>query len=565
MTSLGSTKPRSAALTWVRLGVSGLAIVLQVALFVAAVVIFSNHLPWVFAAHIVISFLVVVLILGSRMTVEYKLAWSIPILLMPLVGGVFYLIYGREHFSYRELSTIIPQWEKSRTILRERPQDVLMDEETPGARRLEHYLRANAGYPGFNDTEVTYYPIGEDVWEAMIAELKRAKRYILFQYFIISAGRMWDELHAVLAQKAAEGVQVRVLYDDLGSVFCLPDKFEATLRAEDIHVQTINPFGWRLNLRYNNRNHSKILVIDGEVGFTGGVNIGDEYINLTHPYGHWKDSAVRLRGPAVHNLAVMFTSVWNAGQDDIKWSSLLPQGRESTCPAGGGADRAEMAGSETQFAGKSADQPVVMAGVAQGQSLGSDAPTVRTDEEATFGWVQPYDDSPYDRLTVGRDAYITLLSSATKTVDITSPYLIVDSEMSGAIMRTARAGVRVRIITPHIGDSWFVHETTRSAYLQMVEAGVEIYEYEPGYMHAKMMIADGLSAIIGTINLDYRSLHLHQECAVWLHRVGAINDMSADFEKCLAQSLPMTLEVCRQVPWWRRVIRVFLRILAPLM
>ena len=416
------------------------------ALFVAAIVIFSNHLPWVFAAHIVISFQVVVLVLGSPMTGEYKLAWSIPILLMPLIGGVFCLVYGREYFSRREVSTIIAQWEKSRTVLSQRPQNVLVNEETPAAQRLDHYLRSNAGYPGFRDTEVTYYSIGEDVWAAMLTEMKQAKRYILFQYFIIAAGRMWDELHAVLAQKAAEGVDVRVLYDDLGSVFCLPDKFESTLRSEGIHVQPINPFGLRLNLRYNHRNHSKILVIDGEVGLTGGVNIGDEYINLTHPYGHWKDSAVRLRGSAVHNHAVMFTAGWNAGQDNIDWNSLPPDGTDSVPAAVGGIEPAGLTSSETQPAAQTRRQTTK----AGAWEAGCDAPTTKAGDQAAGGWVQPYDDSPYDRLTVGRDAYISLLGMSTETVDITLPYLIVDAQMSGAIMRAARAGARVRIITPHI-------------------------------------------------------------------------------------------------------------------
>lgn len=523
MTSSAGTKPRVTALIWLRLLIVGLAFVAQVAFFVIAVLFFTQKLPWLFAIHMLISFAVVVAIVASSMTPEYKLAWSIPILAMPLVGGLFYLLYGANYFTRKERAVVMQPWLESRQLLRD-----VGDENgiaagdggsiSAGAKRQSHYLREAAGYPAYRDTRVTYYPIGEQAWRAMLAELEKAERYILFQYFIISAGRMWDDLHAVLARKAAEGVDVRVLYDDLGSVFTLPRGFETTLKSEGIRVQPINPFGLRMQLRYNNRNHAKILVIDGTVGFTGGVNIGDEYINLESPYGHWKDTAVRLEGTAAYSLAIMFATVWNAGDDPLDWDMLPAAARQ--------------------------------------KSVGS---------AESAGWVQPYDDSPYDKLTVGQDAYITLLATAKKTVDITSPYLIVDAELSGALKRAVRSGVRVRIITPHIGDSWFVHETTRSSYRDLVAAGVEIYEYEPGYMHAKMMIADGESAIIGTINLDYRSLHLHQECGVWLYRVSAISDMMEDYERTLTKCIPMTLEACRSVPWYRRAIRGLLRTIAPLM
>lgn len=523
MTSSSPTQPRIVALTWLRLIIVGLALIAQVAFFVLAVIFFTNKLPWLFAIHMLISFAVVVAIVASAMTPEYKLAWSIPILAMPLVGGLFYVLYGANYFTRKERATVMKPWLESRELLRDvGDEDGCVggsgEDISAGAKRQCRYLRGAAGYPAYRDTLVTYYPIGEKAWRAMLAELEKAERYILFQYFIISAGQMWDELHEVLARKAAAGVDVRVLYDDLGSVFTLPRGFESTLTAEGIRVQPINPFGLRMQLRYNNRNHAKILVIDGKVGFTGGVNIGDEYINLERPYGHWKDTAVRLEGSAAYSLAVMFATVWNAGDDPLDWDML---------PA-------------TEWR----------------ESIGTGRDT---------GWVQPYDDSPYDKLTVGQDAYITLLATAKKTVDITSPYLIVDGELSGALKRAVRSGVRVRIITPHIGDSWFVHETTRSSYRDLVAAGVEIYEYKPGYMHAKMMIADGESAIIGTINLDYRSLHLHQECGVWLYRVPAINNMIADYEQTLEKCIPMTLEICRSVPWYRRAIRGVLRTIAPLM
>lgn len=518
MLSSPATTPQPAALTWLRLGFVGLAFILQLALFVVGVLYFSSSLPWLFTAHLVISGAVVLAIAGSTMRPEYKLMWSLPIVIVPLVGGMFYLVYGRNHFTPRERATLRKPWDHSRTLLARAATPVEFPADTPaGPRRQEHYLRATAGYPASTNTLVTYYPTGEDAFEAMLAELEKAEDYILFQYFIITAGHMWDRLHAILARKAAAGVRVHILYDDLGSVFTLPRHFRRNLEAEGIHVQPINPFGFRMLLRYNNRNHEKILVIDGKVGFTGGINIGDEYINRASPYGYWKDTAVRLEGSAVYNLAIMFATVWNGGKEPLDWQMLTP-------PA-----------------------------------------STQPDDGAAHGIVQPYDDSPFDDLLVGQDAYLNLLSTARKTVDITSPYLIVDAEVTGALMRAARAGVRVRIITPHIGDSWFVHETTRASYPELIAAGVEIYEYKPGYMHAKMMIADEDSAIIGTINHDYRSLHLHQECGVWLYQVPIIAHMRADIERTLQSCIPISLEECRKTPWLRRAVRRVLRAFAPLM
>ncbi|MDO5727845.1 MAG: phospholipase D-like domain-containing protein, partial [Bowdeniella nasicola] len=504
------------ALTWLRLAMVAVAFIAQIAVLVIAIVFFTGKLPWLFTVHIIISALVIIWILASSMAPEYKISWSIPILLMPLVGGLFYLLYGRSYFTKGERESLMIPWQKSRALLDGVNHRGDMSAHcNAGARRIAHYLRSAAHYPAYGNTAVTYYPTGEDAWKAMLAELEQAEDYILFQYFIISAGTMWDELYAVLARKAAAGVKVHILYDDLGSVFTLPRNFEQTLHEAGVHVQPINPFGLKMLLRYNNRNHAKILVVDGKVGFTGGINIGDEYINITSPYGHWKDVAVRLHGPAVYSLAIMFATVWNAEKETLAWSSL--------------------------------------------------APSPHLSGEHARGWVQPYDDSPFDNLRVGQDAYIALLATAQESVDITSPYIIVDAEMTGAIIRAARSGVRIRIITSHIGDNWFVHETTRSSYAELVDAGVEIYEYEPGYMHAKMMIADGNSAIIGTINLDYRSLHLHQECAVWLYEVPAITHMTADFEATLASCLPITAETCAGIAWYRRALRAVLRTIAPLL
>lgn len=507
---LTPSRARSAFATWGRMAVTVVALLAQLALLAVVIVFFRNLSPWLITAQLVLALVVMVGIIGSDMTTEYKLAWTIPLFIAPVFGAVFYLLYGARPLSrYQKAQMIAARTATSRALAEYRSAP-------PGSEQIsrESSYLDNAGYPVTSGNAVEYFPLGELGFEKMLADLETAERYIFFEYFIVSAGTMWDQIHEVLARKAAAGVEVRVLYDDVGSHFTLPARFHETLTASGIHVQAVNPLGARLSVKYNNRDHRKILVIDGRVAFTGGINIADEYINVVHPYGHWKDVVVRMEGPAAWNFAAIFLAMWSVSEP-LEFNRYLP--------------------------------------------------SVPVADPGQPGWVQPFDDSPYDDFVVGLDSYLNLISRAERSVDIFSPYLILDARTVGTLLMVARSGVRIRIVVPHIGDSWAVHEVTRSYYDVLTSGGVEIYEYTPGYMHAKVVVADESTAVVGTINFDYRSFYLHQECGVWLHEVPAIKDIMADIDATISVSTPITADQLRTVPWWRRGTRAVLRTFAPMM
>lgn len=525
------SRARSAFVAWGRMLITVAALLVQLAVLVVVVVFFARLSPWLLGLQVLLAVVVTVSIVASNMPPEYKLAWTIPILLAPLFGGVFYLLYGARMFTPKERARLTASWQQGRRALQSPipPPELLPSGASASApvpsslasvpalaRRQAHYLETVAHYPPYQDTCVDYYPLGELGFAAMLEAMEQAEHYILFQYFIVSAGTMWDQMFDVMARKAAAGVEVRVLYDDVGSYFTLPRKFDQTLTEAGIKVQAINPFGPRVKLRYNNRNHSKILVIDGRVAFTGGINIADEYINAKVVYGHWKDTVVRVEGSAAWSFAVMFLTVWNERSEPTDFEHFRLRG--------------------------TIDPP-------------RDAP----------GWVQPFDDSPFDDDPVGLESYLAMIDQAQHSVRIMTPYLILDSRMVRTLVLAAQSGVRVQIVTPHWGDSSIVHEVTRSYYEVLVAAGVQIWEYTPGYVHAKVVVADDDTAVVGTINFDYRSFYLHQECAVWLHEVDAIADIIADVDATIAISTPMTLEYLRSIRWPRRVWRAILRTFAPMM
>lgn len=325
---------------------------------------------------------------------------------------------------------------------------------------------------------------------------------------------MWAELLDVLSRKAAEGVEVRFLYDDVGSLWGLPSRFTQTLTRNGIKVQPFNPMSGRLTLRVNNRDHRKFLIVDGLVGFTGGINIADEYINEKPRFGHWKDTVVRLEGAGVWGMTELFFTLWDLVTDQ-----------------------------HTDLAAMRPDFPA------------REAP----------GLVVSFDDTPLDDHSVGWGVYRNMMARARNSVDIMTPYLVPSQAMLESICAVAQSGVRVRMVTPGIPDKPYVYEVTRSNYQPLIEAGVEVYEYTPGFLHAKQLVTDDDLAVLGTINFDFRSFYLHQECAVWMYRTSCIDAMKADFEATIAQCRRVTQADLDAVPRWRRLVRSVLRTFAPLM
>ncbi len=496
----------------------GLAILAQLAILLVMLLRFQEYFVYFYAISITVSVAAVLYIINNRSNPAYKIAWIIPILLVPVFGGIFYLMLGGNQVSRREQRRLMEMGKNIEGIHQISPsRDVDLKKESADAYNQSEYIRRITGAPPYQNTSVEYLPLGEIKFARMLEELEKAEHYIFLEYFIIQEGRMWDPILEVLERKAKAGLDVRVMYDDLGCMMTLPPHYKRVLEEKGIRCCVFNPFVPVLSSRLNNRDHRKICVIDGHTGFTGGINLADEYINAYPKHGHWKDTAVLLRGDAVWSLTLMFLSLWDYVRGTRDDYALYHPRRYQREPV------------------------------------------------ASDGVVQPYTDSPLDDEAVGETVYLNLINKADRYVYITTPYLIISSEMITALATAAKSGLDVRIITPHVADKWYVHAVTRAYYEVLIEAGVRIYEYTPGFIHAKTFTVDDEYGVVGTINLDFRSLYLHFECAAWLYRCSCIPKMREDFMQTLAVSQEVTLEECRGVGLVTRVVRSVLRVFAPLM
>ena len=492
-----------------------LALVAQIATLAVMVSIFSEYTEIFYWCCIALSVMAALAIVGSRMEPGYKIAWLIHVLHFPVFGRLFYLLIGGGYIPKRTQRRMQGVLKKSAATLKD---DFKSDDLLPlggDAAGQASYLERRAACPAYTNTETEYFPLGDDAFPRMLDELKKAERYIFLEYFIIQPGVFWDSILAVLEEKAAQGVEVRVLYDDFGCMFTLPRDYNETLTKKGIQCRVFNRLMPVMSLRLNNRDHRKLLIIDGKTGFTGGVNLADEYINVRERFGHWKDSAILLEGDAVWSMTVMFLTMW----DNIaNWNEDFERFRPP-------------------------------------------AALVRP----WTGYVQPYTDTPLDREAVGQAVYLNLIAKAKNYIYITTPYLIIDVATNTALCNAAKSGVDVRIITPHIPDKRYVFEVTRAHYPPLLEAGVKIYEYTPGFIHAKNFVVDDRFAVVGTVNLDYRSLFLHFEDGVWLCEAPCIRDIRKDFEETLTRSEPCSLRQFKHLNILLQLYRSILRVFAPLM
>ena len=499
-----------------RVVITALLIVLQALLLFGFIWKLDNYFVYFYAGSVLLSLLITLGIINSKSNPAYKIAWLIPILLFPVFGGLVYLLFGSDRtgrYLRKKLQGIGTEMDN---VIGEAHRRSGAEQLPPDAANQSRYISHCAYCPPYQNTTTEYLPLGEVKFERMVEELKKAKHYIFLEYFIIQEGKMWNTILDILRQKAAEGVDVRVIYDDMGCIMILPTGYDRTLERMGIKCRIFNPFVPILSSRFNTRDHRKICVIDGNVGFTGGINLADEYINAYEKHGHWKDTSILLKGEAVFSLTVMFLSMWDYLDGTI---------------------------AKTDY---SRYYPTVW-------------------DENAKGYVQPFADNPLDDEAVGETVYLNLINKAKRYVYITTPYLILSSEMLTALTSAAKCGVDVRIITPHVPDKWYVHAVSRSHYQTLIEAGVKIYEYTPGFIHAKTFVVDDDYAVVGTINLDYRSLYLHFECAVWMYQTPSVAQVRDDFFKTQQISQEITLEECRSLSFPRRLGRSVLRVFAPLM
>ena len=463
-----------------------------------------------------IGIVLVLWILNKEINPSYKLAWTMLILILPILGVVLYFVFGRSRIAAIMQQHFEQRIEESREYLRDRPQTrQKLEALDPSASNQSRYISDVSRFPVHENTTAEYFQVGDDMFPVLVRELKQAKKYIFIEYFIINDGVMWQTILNILEKKAAEGVDVRLIYDGFGCLTTLPHKYYEELQKKGIKCQVFNPFRPILNIIQNNRDHRKLCIIDGWVGFTGGINLADEYINQKARFGHWKDCGILVRGKAVWSMTVMFLSLW------------------------GYVDR-----SEEDVGRFRVDYP---------------------EKQGNTGFLQPFADSPLDNEDVGATILQSVISSAQERMWIMTPYLILDDKMTTALCVAAKTGVDVRIITPGIPDKWYVHAVTRANYEELTRAGVRIFEYTPGFIHSKVYLADTKQAVVGTVNLDFRSLYLHFEDAVYLYDTTVNAQVQADFEETFPQCKEITAEQCHHTRLTQRVLRALLRLLAPLM
>lgn len=492
---------------------------LQIAFTVVLLLALTTLSAWVYIGFSVLSLFVCLFILGKDANPGYKLAWVIPILLLPLFGGMMYISFGRTARLRRKDRKRLQKIEES-TVSSYDDAKAQSAEIVPALpdmqRKIATLIEQQGSFPLYDGTDVRYYPVGELFLQALLADLQRAERYIFLEYFILERGKCWDAVLDVLRQKATQGVDVRLIYDDIGCLFTLPAGYAKKLRALGIKVHVFNKIKPTFNIRMNNRTHRKIAVVDGKVAYTGGLNLADEYINAKDKYGYWKDTAIRMQGKAAHSFTVMFLQFWELlEKETVPLGEYLPDVTQATLPA--------------------------------------------------RGFVQPLASYPDQNVQLIEKALMTLLHNADRYVYINTPYLIPDNEFVTALCLAAQNGVDVRITMPHIPDKKIVFLMSRSFYPVLLKAGVKIYEYLPGFVHAKSMLCDDSVAYVGTCNLDYRSFYLHYECGAFVYDVPALSDIKADYLATLDKCKQITYEEATDVTPLTKLARSVLRLFAPLL
>lgn len=506
-----------------RLVFVALSVIIQVIWICVLVIRLNRYSVGISLFSSIASLLIVLRLYGTHTNAAYKMPWIMLIMAFPIMGLCLYFMLGYPGITRgmrRRFERI--DSELLGRLHQDGPVKERMREASLNAANQSDYIWKHGGYPVYQNTEVSFYGDTTVGLEEQKKELLRAERFIFMEYHAIEDAEAFGGIREILAKKAAEGVEVRVFYDDIGSIGFINPDFIRRMEKEGIACRVFNPLLPFLNVFMNHRDHRKITVIDGRVGFTGGYNLADEYFNITHPYGQWKDSGLKLTGDAVRSLTVMFLEMWNAIQKtDTDYDKYL----SGDCRIG----------------------------------LSSAVPA----EQRCF--VQPYADSPLDDELIGENVYMNLVRSAETYVYFTTPYLIISDEFSRELELAAKRGVDVRIVTPGIPDKAFVYKLTRSYYAGLVRAGVRIYEYTPGFLHAKQCVCDGRLAACGTINLDYRSLYLHFENGVLLYNCDAIKEMRTDFEGLFEVSREVTEEYRSKRSAVLRIGQCVLRLFAPLM
>ena len=493
-----------------------LLLAIEIGIIVLAFVYLDEKFPAVIYILRAFSLVMVIYLFNCTMDSSAKMSWMLLISVFPIVGtGI--LLFTQANFGMKKTCQMISeQIKKSKGILTQ-PENVIREvqDDRSGVDDLSTYLNKSGTFPLYDRTSVTYFPLGEDKFQAMLEELEKAEKFIFMEYFIVEEGYMWGRILDVLIRKAKEGVDVRVLYDGMCEMSTLPTDYWKLLEEHKIKSRPLAPIMPFISSHYNYRDHRKICVIDGKVAFNGGVNLADEYINRIVRFGHWKDTAVMLKGAAVNSFTLLFLQMWYINRKRPDYKSFLTDVTEAP--------------------------------------------------EYMDGYVMPYGDCPLDDYKVGEAVYMDFLNRATDYVHIMTPYLILDDELRTALCFAAQRGVDVKMILPGIPDKKIPYALAKTHYKTLTEAGVKIYEYTPGFVHAKVFVSDDIKAVVGTINLDYRSLYHHFECATYMYKCACISDIEEDFQQTLAQCREVTAEMIKNEKKSTIVLGILAKLVAPLL
>ncbi|MBQ7308714.1 MAG: cardiolipin synthase [Clostridia bacterium] len=495
-----------------------LLLLLQIVLIIVFLVDRSLTSEFFGYALSIFSIIVALYIIANQDRPAYKLTWVFLILTFPIFGGLFYLLFRGQTHSKSLRTQMKKITDAALPAFSMAPDKTAAAcEALPAEEREIRYLADVGGFPVYGETKTDYLSSGEAYLASLLRDLERAEKYIFLEFFIIEDGEMWESVHTILKKKAAAGVEVRLIYDDVGCFLRLPRDFVKVLAKEGIRCIRFNPLSAFLIATHNNRDHRKLVSVDGRIAYMSGLNLADEYINKISPFGHWKDNGIRLEGPASWSATMIFLQMWTLAENKAEdFTSYYPE--------------------RAYF----------------------DTPT------DAIGFVQPYADTPFDEENVSEHVYMHMIAKAKRSVYVMTPYLIIENSMVAELCLAAKSGVDVRIITPHRWDKRMVHFTTRSYYRELITAGVKIYEYTPGFIHAKTIVCDGEIATIGSANMDFRSLYLQFECGVRMYGTTAVTSIEKDFLETQEKSHPITEKDCKANPLVR-FVQDICRLFAPLM
>ena len=502
-----------------RLVFAAFSILLEISLIVLLFTKLNQYATWINTLTRLVALILVLGIYGQHKTSTMKMPWIMLIMAFPIMGVILFLLVGlngstwkmRNRFQLID-SVLMPKLPQNHGILE------TMKEKDMDAATIAAYINRYSGYPVYQNTDIRYFDDALKGLEAQLEDMSKAEKFIFMEYHAIENKDAWHRIQTVLEERIKAGVEVRVFYDDMGSIGFINTDFVEKMESVGIQCRVFNPFAPGLNFFLNNRDHRKITVIDGKIGFTGGYNLANEYFNLTHPYGQWKDTGVRLEGDAVKSLTATFLEMWNAIKDSDKDDTDIEKYLMTS-----------------NYSAKE------------------------------NGYIQPYADSPMDEEQVGEEVYISMVNKANRYCYFMTPYLIITDEMTHALSLAAKRGVDVRIITPGIPDKKIIYGVTRSFYNSLVRNGVRIFEWKPGFCHAKMSIADDKMATCGTINLDYRSLYHHFENGCFMYDCNAVKEIKKDFDNTFTACREVTEQYQTGRSSILRLSQLFLRLFAQLL